>query len=187
MVGIGSFLKIGKMAGDAICGSARELPVHVALRARHVNVRPGQSKAGGTVIEAGCRPTGSSVAQLASLRESGLHVIGIGGLLEIGRVTRCAVGGRAGEVPVDVTERTGNGGMCSGQRKTRGIVVKSCVAPAHRVMARGTGLSEPNLGVVGISSFLKISKMAGNASGGRAGEVSVDVALRASNVGVRPR
>jgi len=85
VIGIRGALEVFQMAANASSVGAGQVvvAVHVALRALHGRVRSRQRKARGRVIESRTVPRSRGVALLASGRETGLHVIGIGGALEI--------------------------------------------------------------------------------------------------------
>ena len=68
MVGRGGLLEIRQVAAHAGRGNRGEVPVHVALRASHARVRPGQLKAAQAVIESGVLPARRVVASLAGRR-----------------------------------------------------------------------------------------------------------------------
>ena len=86
MVWIGCALVIGFVTRIAIGGHGRVVVIHVAIRARCCSVRSGQWERSVVVVEGGLGPGGRAVTQLALLRESRSHVIGIGGPVEIGQM-----------------------------------------------------------------------------------------------------
>jgi len=139
----------------------------------------------GVVVEGCVPPRGSVVALLASLRELGLHVIGIGSALEVLKVTRHA--SRIGQmvIIVDVTGSARRFGVCTRQRKSRFRVIELRRNPGCRVMTGLTRLREALLGVIRIIGVLIILQVAGNARFYRQIEVSVHVALVALQTGVR--
>ena len=76
------------------------------------------------------------MAGRARLRKTCGDVIGIGGLLEIGKMAALASGGCAGEAAVDVTLRASHIHVCAGQRKrSHGVVVKPGAEPCGSAMA----------------------------------------------------
>jgi hypothetical protein len=118
VIGIGCPLKIFHVARDAVGGCAGKLAVHVALGTGDRHVGPGQREFSEcTVVEGRRLPGRCGVATLASLRESGLHVIGVGRLLEIGEMTTHARCGRPGEFPSDVASVAIQRDVRSGQRE----------------------------------------------------------------------
>ena len=159
------------------------IPVHVALYALQRGMRAGQGKASGRVIERGIPPRGRGMALLASLREVGLHVIGIGGALEILQVARHASRVRAGQVVVvvHVTLRALRRCMSARQGETGGRVVEVRSRPGGCVVALLAILREAARNVIRIRGPLVIVQMAGHATRVRAVQrvVVVDVALRA--------
>ena len=77
MVRIGRALEIFQVAADAGGIRARQVVVaiHVALRALHGRVRPGQREAGGRVIKGRAGPRRRVVALGTGLREAGTDVV----------------------------------------------------------------------------------------------------------------
>src|SRR5215510_13184657 len=123
------------------------------------------------------------MALLASLRESRLYVIGIGGALEILQVARHASRVRAGQVVVvvHVTLRALRRCMSARQGETGGRVVEVRSRPGGCVVALLAILREAARNVIRIRGPLVIVQMAGHATRVRAVQrvVVVDVALRA--------
>src|SRR5215472_10504236 len=114
----------------------------MALGALHSCVRTAQGKSGGRVIEGRVRPRSRVVALLTSLREAGLHVIRIGGSLEIFQMATDAQRVRIRQVVVvvDVALRALHGGVRTTQRKSSGGVIEGRIIPRRRRMALLTGL-----------------------------------------------
>jgi len=144
VIGIRRSLEVFQVATDASRVHTREIVVaiHVTLRALQRRVRPRQREAGGVVIESGARPGRGAVTLLTSLREAGLHVIGIGRSLEVFQVAAHAGRIRAGQVVVAiyVALRTLNAGMRPSQRETGGVVIKVRTHPRRGVVALRAGL-----------------------------------------------
>ena len=93
-----------------------------------------------------------------------------------------AIGGGAGKLAVDVTERAGHIDMGAGKREFRkGVVIEVCIRPGCRGVADGAIGGEPGLGVIGIRGALVILGVAGIAIGGSARELAVDMAERAGD------
>lgn len=91
------------------------------------------------------------MAGSARLRKTGRDVIGIGGLLEVGKVAALAGGGRAGEAAVDMTLCAGNVDVRAGERKrSHCVVVKLGAEPRGGAMAARTILRKAGRGVIGI-------------------------------------
>jgi hypothetical protein len=86
VIRVASRLIILQVTRRATCVRKRVVLVDVALRALQRHVRASQREAGCRMIKAGV-PICSRVTRLASLRESGLHVIRISRALEIFQVT----------------------------------------------------------------------------------------------------
>ena len=184
VVGIIGFLIIRHVAGRAGGRLQIEIVVHVALRARHGGVSAGQGEAGGGMVKGHILPGSRVVTRVAGRGKSGSRVVGIGGLLEIGHVTgRTNRRGRF-EVAVDVTLRAGHVGMAARQGPAGNGVIEGHIQPGRCVVARLASRGESGGGVAGIIRFLKISHVAVRASGGCQREVSVEVALGTSQVGV---
>jgi len=100
------------MAGDAwrrsgqfVCPARAECRV-VALRAGQRRVETGQVETSGGMIKSRAQPVGRGVALVAGGREPRLHVIRIGGPVEIGLMAR-HTRGRRGEVIWATLERRG--------------------------------------------------------------------------------
>ena len=163
--------------------------VGVALCTLQGDMRARQRKAGSRVIEGSVRPRGGGVALLASLRETRLHVVGIGGALEVFQVTRNTGRVGAGQVVVaiHVTLHALQRSMRTRQGEASGRVVKGRTGPRRGVVALLAGLGEPSRHVVGIGGALEVFQVATHASRIRTGEVVVivNVALCALHRRVR--
>lgn len=126
------------------------------------------------------------MALLTSLRESGLHVVRIGGAVEVFNMARSAIGRRSDELIVDVARGASHGGMRSGQRKLRkGVVIKSGRIPGAAVVASLAGGGESGLGVRRIVGLIEVSHVAAHTSGRSANELAAGVASIAIQGGVR--
>lgn len=118
VIGVGRALKVFHVARNAIRGSAGKLSIHVALVAADGHVRPGKGKLGEGVVIEGCGlPRRRGVATLTSLRESCLHMVRVGRLLEIGKMATHAGCGRPRKLASDVTGGAIQRNMRSGQRE----------------------------------------------------------------------
>src|SRR5438105_10534638 len=104
MVRVRRPLEIFQVAADASGVRAGQvvIAIHVALRALHRRVRPGEREASRGVVKCRVVPRGGSVTLLAPGGESGLHMVRIGRTVEILYMARGAIGGRAHKLPVDV-------------------------------------------------------------------------------------
>ena len=108
----------------------------MAHRAVHIEVRPGQGKLSFGMVELRSQPCRCAVADRTILRKTRSHVIGIGGLLEVGEVARGAVSRSARESPVRVALHAGHSGVSAGKRKTsKGVVIEIRSCPTRRRVA----------------------------------------------------
>lgn len=99
VIGIISSGEILGMAAHATSRSSLEIAAGVAGRALQVGVHAGQGKAGeAQVIKLGSEPRVHAVARLAGGRETGGGMVGIGGLLELGRMATDAIRGESLEL-----------------------------------------------------------------------------------------
>ena len=197
VIGIGRALEIGQVAlharsaGKAVGATRAECRV-MALRALQRSMRAGQHEPGRVVIESRAVPVRGAVALFASLREPGLHVIGIGRALEIGHVAlhACraaeAIGAARTECRV-MALRALQCGVRPVQRESRRRVIKAGPRPCRRAVALLASLREPRLYVIRSGGLLEIRQMAAHASRVRVRQVVVvvRVALTALQAGVR--
>ena len=146
VIRIGRALEILQVAADARRVRARQvvISVHVTLRALQAGVRTGQRESGGVVIESRARPGSGGVALLASLREAGLHVIRIGGSLEILQVAADAGGVGAGQIVVAIHVALGalHARVGASQRESGGVVIESGARPGSGRVALLASLRE---------------------------------------------
>ena len=107
-----------------------------------MRTRQRETRAG--VVEGRVAPRRGGVALLASLRESRLHVVGIGGPLEVFQVTRNTSRIGTGEVVVviDVALHALHRPVRAGQGEAGGGVVKGRTSPRGGVMALLASLRE---------------------------------------------
>jgi len=129
MARVGRVVVIGLMATDASGRQRRVVAVDVAQRASCGRVCAGQRERSGGMVERRVRPDRCVMAQIASLRESGGHVIRIRGAAKVRQVAGHA--SRAGQIVVSihVAERTCRGRVCAGQREAGAVVVKGRTQP----------------------------------------------------------
>ena len=193
MVGLRRTLEIFQVAADAggIRAGQVVVAVHVALRALHRRVGPGQREAGGRVIKRRVQPTRRAVALLAGLREARTDVIGVRGPLEILQVAADTSCIRAGQIVVAIHVALGalHAAVRAGQREAGGRVIKIRARPCRRVVALLAGLRKTGLHVVGLRRSLEILQMAAYARRVRAGQsvIAIHVALGALHTAMRTR
>lgn len=179
MVRVRRPLEIFQVAADASGVRAGQvvIAIHVALRALHRRVRPGEREASRGVVKCRVVPRGGSVTLLAPGGESGLHMVRIGRTVEILYMARGAIGGRAHKLPVDVALRAGNGRVCARQLELR----KHVVVESRRIPRGGTvaGLAagwEARLRMRRIVRLVEIRHVAADASGRCSHELVASVA-----------
>jgi len=131
VAGVSRPLIIGLMAIDTRCAGQVVIVIDVARSAGHAHVRTGQRKAGQGVIEGRVGPGCCCMARLAIGGKAAQDVIGVCGALELLHVTVGTSGicGSQVVVVVHVTGSAGHGHMCSGQRKSRSVVVEVRLRP----------------------------------------------------------
>ena len=100
---IGGVVVIGLVAIPARATSQAEVIVGVALGALQGRVETGECEACSGVVELRVCPHGRVMAHRAVPRKAGSHMVGAGGLLEIGQMAAHALRRRVGEDAVDVT------------------------------------------------------------------------------------
>jgi len=118
------------------CRQSRVVAIHVARRARHVDMRPGQWEGRCVVIESRSGPRRSRVAGCAGSRKSYSSMGWSVGPVVIGRVTGVAIGRHGRVVAVHVALRTGHRQVGSRQWKGRAVVIERGRTPAARRMAK---------------------------------------------------
>ena len=127
------------------------------------------------------------MAVFAGLRESRLHVVGIGRVLEILQVARNASRNGKVVVPVDVALGARRGHVRAGQREPGFGMIETRVRPRRSVVADSTGRGNTGLHMVGIGRALIVLHMARGAIGGSSCELAVDVAQGAGHGHVSAR
>ena len=138
MARVRSVVVIGLMAANARDRQCRVVIVDVTIGAlsRWDSVRSSQRKCGVVVIKSRIRPEGCVVTQIALLRESGGHVVRIGGVVVVGLVTRHT--GSAVQAVIVVLMAIGAlarwHGVLSGQGEACAGMVEQAIAPLHRVV-----------------------------------------------------
>jgi len=180
MVRVGRALVISLMASVASGRQGRVVVVHVAEVAGHGGVRARQREGRVVVIEAGARPVGRAVADVASSREPDLGMIRVVRVVVVGLVTAHAGGVRAGQlvVTVHVTLLASDGQVETRERPTGGRVIKRAATPVRSAVALIAGSRESRLHVVWVGGAVVVGQVARDA--GAAGElvIVVHVALR---------
>ena len=172
------------MAADAGRGQRRVIIVDVAVGAlaRGHGMRSGQRKCRVVVVKGGIGPDRRVVAQLALLRKSGRHVIGIGRTLEILEMARDACGAVQAVVIVDVAvgALARGHGMRACELEAGGGVVEGAIAPLHCVVAGFARGRECCCNVVhGRSRVVVVGLVARHAGGAREVVIIIDVTIRA--------
>jgi hypothetical protein len=186
VVGICRSLKILHVAAGARRRSTSELPVHVTLLARNIDVRTGEWELGeGVVVEARGLPGRGCVASLACCRKSRLQVVGLRRALEVLHVTSGARCRSSGELAVHVTLLTCHVNVCSRERELGERVVIECRGlPGRGCVARLASGRKSRLHVIRVRRALEILHMASRARSWGTRELAVRVTLLAGHVGV---
>ena len=124
VIGIGGALEIRQVARHTGCIGTGQvvITIHVALYALQRGMRAGQGEAGGGMIKRRITPRGRGVALLAGLREIRLHVVRIGGALEVLQMAAHTSRVGAGQVVivVDVALHALHGRVRAGQWESGG-------------------------------------------------------------------
>ena len=130
VIGIGCAVVILQMARNARRTGQVEISTRVALVALQLGMPAGERESDSGVVETRGLPSCSSMALLASLRQSKRNVIRVVCLLEVGQVTAYA-GCRCAFVPSShMTSRAVQGRVHSGQGEPSELqVVKGCTQP----------------------------------------------------------
>jgi len=132
-------------------------------------------------------PRSGVVALLAGRRETGSHVVRIGGTVEVLHVTRGAIRWRAYELPIDVTLVARDRGVRSRQQELgKGIVIEGCRIPRAGIVASLASGREAGLCVRRVVGLIKVRQVAANASSLYGVELATRVAGAAVQGCVRP-
>ena len=158
----------------------------MALRALRRGMGPGQRETGRRMIERGVQPVDCRVADAAILRETGSGVIRIVGLVEIREVAGNALRAQRGELAVCMALVARERSVRARELKPELIMVEGRPLPTGRRMADAAILRETGSGVVRVVGFVEIGEVAGKALRAQRGELSVRVALIATECVVRP-
>ena len=156
--------------------------VHMALVAGHGLMGPDESEGRRHMGERGRTPDGCGVAGSAIVIEVSQHVVGIGRLGELRRMTHIAIGVLQLIVAVRMALGTLGGRMSTGQRELRCRMVERCGFPGRLGMALQTVMGELPGYVVGIDGSVEGRSVAVPAAGvGESTEYIVHVALVTRN------
>ena len=185
MVRICRFGEVGHVAAGALRRERREVIVHVAQSALHLDVRAGQRESGLGVIEDGVQPVSGRVADLAVRWETCRDVIRIGRLLEVRHMAARARQGPVLEVAIDVAECARRCHVRSGQGERGLRVVEGRRLPDRSGVAERTICREARRHVIRAVSLLEVCHMAAGALRRDRSEIVVQVALRALHLYVR--
>jgi len=102
VIGVGCALEVFHVARHAVCADVGVIAVRVALQARDRGVCSEKWELSQVVVEGGALPRCGLVTRGTIVRESRRHVIGVGGLGEVGEVATRAVGRYAQKAVPDV-------------------------------------------------------------------------------------
>lgn len=159
--------------------------IRMARRAHALRVAMRHREPG--VVKRSSTPRRRRVTSLASRREPGGHVVGVGRCLIHRSVAAIAIGRKARIVIVHVATAAGNRGVRPGERKPRRAVIESAGSPDDGVMAEVTGGRIPKLNVVDRRRRgVVIALVTSHATCAGQGVVVVDVTRAAGNACVRP-
>ena len=179
VIGLCRPLEIFQVAADAsgIRAGQVVIAIHVALRALHRRVRPGQREASRRVVKCRVIPRGRAVALLAGRREPRLHVVRIGRAVEVFHVARGAVGGSAHKLAIDVALRAGDRRMRARQWELgKGIVIERCLIPRSCVVTCLASIRESGLRVRRVIGLIKVRQVAADAGCRRSHKLAARVA-----------
>jgi len=175
------------MAGSTIARRPRETAIKVALIARHVHVRSRQRKCGErVVIESRGSPIRRVMADCAVLWKASLNVVRVLRSCEIFQMATRAGRTRDIEIPIQMTSRAIQRGVHAGQHKAREFgVIKICPQPTVHGVTSLTGGRESRALVVREFRLSEGLRVAGDAIGGEALELTCARALVAVIAGER--
>ncbi len=165
VIGISRALVLGRMAGVAVGGSAREHVVDVTVGARDVHVGTRQRKRRVAVVECCSSPGRRAVTDRTVLREPRGHVVGIRRPIEIRLMARHARGRKTGVDVVLVAGGTGHVDVGARQRERRVVVVERRARPVRGRVADAAILREACRYVIRIGRAVEIRLMARHARG----------------------
>ena len=173
VVRAGGAIKVFYVARRAVGRRPYELPVDMALCARHIHVRTGQGKLRKCAVIKGRRVPGSrAVTGLASLGEAGLPVRRVAGLIEIVQVTTDTCCRSSGVLPAEMACHAVESRMGSSQCEACKLeVIELCPQPVIHAMALSAVGWELKLRVIRLRA-LEFIRMAAVAVGGHGGVVT---------------
>lgn len=96
------------------------------------------------VVERRPRPRRRRVAGGAGVRETGRRVVRIGRAVVVALVATHARGRQRRVIVVHVAIGAGHGGVRSGQRESRGVVIEGRAGPVRGAMANVASVREPH-------------------------------------------
>ncbi len=160
-------LKILQMATDTFGRAQVVIPVGVALRALHLQVRPGEREGSLRMIERSRLPGRCRVANIALLRDAGSDVVWIRRRLKILEMTGDACGRTQVEVAVGMALIALQLCVSTRQRKAYRIVIEAGGLPCGRRVAVLACLRQAQRNVIWITGFLKVRQVAAYAGCGR--------------------
>lgn len=131
VVWIGRAVVVVDVARDAGCAQTGKYATRMAIGTglRGVSAHQGEQRLG--MVEHRACPSGRVVADGTILRESGVHVVGIGGFLVVGQMARSARRRSAGVLSVDVALRARDAQVESGERELGQAVVHGRLIPTR--------------------------------------------------------
>ena len=168
------------MTGRAIGRRTGKLAIDVALGARNRGVSPREWERSLRVIEDRPRPRDRRMARCARRWKPCLHVVWVGGAIELRHVARGAVGRGARKLIVDVALCACRCGMRAGERKfgKRGVIKTSSI-PIHSGMANRAVVRQTGLHMAGTVGGVEVLLVTGKAIGRCSFELIVYMASNA--------
>lgn len=123
MIWIASGLEFLHVTTGALGSNGLEVVLHMAQKALRGDVSASQREGGLGMIEVRWLPCCGRVAGVASLREAGCDVVGIGRLVEVRQVATGALSRRPSKDIVDVALSARRLSVCTGESEFRSRVV----------------------------------------------------------------
>ena len=161
VIGAGGGLVVLQVAGHAVGTDVGVVAVGMALQARDRDVSPGKRKLRQVVIEGRAVPGGSVMASGAIVRKSRGHVVGVGGLREIGEVATRAIARHALEMVAHMAGVARQILVCAGESEIRkASVIEVRDLPAIHVVAGFARRGETSGTVIQNTVLLKFAGVA---------------------------